>query len=38
MAMNDEQKNTKTIQNIILENRRKITISGVLDVDSFYEG
>ncbi|MBQ4110973.1 MAG: sporulation protein YabP [Clostridia bacterium] len=37
MAMNDEQKNTKTVQNIILENRRKIAISGVIDVDSFDE-
>lgn len=37
MAMSEEQKNTKTVQNIILENRRKIAISGVLDVDSFDE-
>lgn len=33
----DERKqiNTTTIQNVILENREKLTISGVLDVLSF---
>lgn len=33
----DERKqiNTSTIQNVILENREKLTISGVLDVLSF---
>lgn len=33
----DERKqiNTNTIQNVILENREKLTISGVLDVLSF---
>ena len=37
MAMMDERKNinSNTIQNLILENRSKLSISGVLDVLSF---
>lgn len=32
-----QDKNTKTEHNIILENRRTLTISGITDVDSFDE-
>lgn len=37
MAMMDERKNinSNTVQNLILENRSKLSISGVLDVLSF---
>ncbi|MBR6033738.1 MAG: sporulation protein YabP [Clostridia bacterium] len=35
MIGNDEKKNINTIQNLILENRSKLSISGVLDVFSF---
>ena len=36
MINNDERKNiTNVIQNLILENRNKLSISGVLDVFSF---
>ncbi len=37
MAMMDERKsiNSNTIQNLILENRNKLSVSGVLDVLSF---
>ena len=37
MAMMEERKNIKsnTIQNLILENRSKLSVSGVLDVLSF---
>ena len=31
----DDRKNLNTIQNIVLENRSKLSISGVLDVLSF---
>lgn len=37
MAMTEERKNinSNTIQNLVLENRNKLSISGVLDVLSF---
>ena len=36
MISNDERKNiTNVIQNLVLENRSKLSISGVLDVFSF---
>lgn len=35
--MNAEEKNTKANHNIIMENRGKLTLSGVTDVDSFDE-
>ena len=37
MAMMEERKNinSNTIQNLILENRSKLSVSGVLDVLSF---
>ncbi len=35
MPLEDRKQITNTIQNVILENREKLTISGVLDVLSF---
>ena len=35
MALEERKLNTNIIQNIILENRNKLSISGVLDVLSF---
>ena len=35
--MADEKKVFKTAHNIIIENRKNITISGVMDIDSFDE-
>ena len=37
MAMAEEKKVVKKIHNIILEDRRILTVSGVSDVDSFDE-
>lgn len=32
-----EEKNQKSFHNVIMENRKKLTLSGVTDVDSFDE-
>lgn len=37
MQMQDEKPVIKKVQNIILENRKSLTVSGVNDVDSFDE-
>ena len=37
MAMIEEKKVLKSQHNIIMENRRNLTISGVMDIDSFDE-
>lgn len=37
MAMAEEKKILKTQHNVIMENRRSLTISGVMDIDSFDE-
>lgn len=37
MAVPDEKKPVKKVHNIILEDRRVLTVSGVSDVDSFDE-
>jgi sporulation protein YabP len=37
MAMVEEKKMIKKVHNIILEDRRALTVSGVSDVDSFDE-
>lgn len=37
MAMPEEKKIMKKVHNIILEDRRALTVSGVSDVDSFDE-
>ena len=37
MAMVEEKKIVKKVHNIILEDRRMLTVSGVSDVDSFDE-
>lgn len=35
--MNNEEKNTRPLHNVIMEGRKNLTISGVTDVDSFDE-
>ena len=35
--MTDEKSNQKVSQNVIIENRSTLTVSGVLDVESFNE-
>lgn len=37
MAMMEEKKIVKKLHNLILEDRRNVTVSGVSDVDSFDE-
>ena len=37
MAMVEEKKPVKKVHNVILEDRRSLTVSGVSDVDSFDE-
>lgn len=37
MAMVEEKKTIKKVHNLILEDRRALTVSGVSDVDSFDE-
>ena len=37
MAMIEEKKVVKKVHNLILEDRRNVTVSGVSDVDSFDE-
>ena len=37
MAMIEEKKIVKRVHNLILEDRRNVTVSGVSDVDSFDE-
>ena len=35
--MTNDEKNQRTVHNVIMENRKSLTISGVTDVDSFDE-
>ncbi len=35
--MNNEEKNSRPLHNVIMEGRKSLTISGVTDVDSFDE-
>lgn len=37
MQIKDEQPTVKRVNNIVLENRKSLTVSGVNDVDSFDE-
>jgi sporulation protein YabP len=37
MAMTEEKKVLKAQHNIIMENRRSLTVTGVMDIDSFDE-